>query len=618
MLFQSICLVACSAIVVTNWDGNINYGSPSLSHTPLGINTAKVKRRMRQKRDGSYRHASDVKFTHGVASGDPYSDSVILWTRASPVIENDRSNVTVEGLVPYFSHETKKYIAASKAPVCVDWKVSNNQNLTGEVTSSGRAYTTSDIDYTIKIEAGGLVPFTTYFYQFTVCGTNTTSPIGRTKTAPAENDDVSSVSLAVFSCAKFSMGYFNAYGNAARKDSVDYFVHLGDYIYETEIGVPGEDERAMEPAKEIVTLYDYRRRFAQYRTDEDLLLAHSTHPFITVWTMNNTEDSFNEFGGISFDQRKMNAVRAYFEWMPLRQVDMDDNLRIWRNFKLGKLLDLVMLDTRSYDRSITRVGWNDEYVYEISNDAGRSNMGSHQENWFFRQLSESKKRGAAWRVIGNQMVFSRIDMRGEDPEREIPVDVDAWDGYQASRNRTLQHLYKNEIDNTIMLSGDSHQNWVSDLVWLDEVEYDPITGSGAIGVEFSVTGTTSDGMEGPLAATEAMSQNLVRDNAELQWQEGYYRGYTELHISRDAVEAQYWGCPTIETRNAFEVSLANFTVANGANRLDRPIGGGAVEAGAVKEGQGEVKSTNVTKDTQTGEWSVHAFDRMFLEWAMEW
>lgn len=206
----------------------------------------------------------------------------------------------MDGLVPYFSHETEKYIKASKSPVCVDWKVSYSQNMTGEVASSGRAYTTSDIDYTVKvcylyfaikssatdgkqIEADGLAPFTTYYYQFTVCGTNTTSPIGRTKTAPAENDDVSSISLAVFSCAKFSMGYFNAYGNAARKDSADYFVHLGDYIYETEIGVPGKDERAMEPAKEIVTLYDYRRRFAQYRTDEDLLLAHKTHPFITVW-----------------------------------------------------------------------------------------------------------------------------------------------------------------------------------------------------------------------------------------------------------------------------------------------------------------------------------------------
>ena len=349
--------------------------------------------------------------------------------------------------------------------------------------------------------------------------------------------------------------------------------------------------------------------------------------------MNNTEESFNEFGGISFDQRKMNAVRAYFEWMPLRQIDMDDNLRIWRSFQMGKLLDLVMLDTRSYDRSITRVSWsvyglgyatptdykprNDEYVYEISNDAGRSIMGSHQENWFFRQLSESKERGAAWRVIGNQMIFSHINRTGEG-DRDIPVDVDAWDGYVSSRNRTLKHLYDNDIDNTIMLAGDSHQNWVSDLVWLDSVEYDPATGTGAIGVEFAVTGTTSNGLDGPIAETEEISAAFVRDNEELLWQEGYYRGYTELHISPEKIEAQYWGCPTIANRNAFEISLANFTVGAGDNHIARPVANGVVEAGAIAEGQGEVRATNLTKNLETGEWWVHAFDTMFLQWALEW
>jgi phosphodiesterase/alkaline phosphatase D-like protein len=133
----------------------------------------------------------------------------------------------------------------------------------------------------IQNEAGGLAPFTTYYYQFTVCGTNSTSPVGRTMTAPAPENELSSLSLGVFSCANF--GCFNAYGNTARKDSVDYVLHLGDYIYEDEVGVPGEDERAMVPAKEIVTLYDYRTRIAQYRSDPDLQAAHEKSPFITVW-----------------------------------------------------------------------------------------------------------------------------------------------------------------------------------------------------------------------------------------------------------------------------------------------------------------------------------------------
>lgn len=191
-------------------------------------------------------------------------------------MENDASNVTVEGLVPYLSHETEKYIKASKTPICVYWKISTCQDMSKKAVSKGRAYATSTSDYTIKVrllilariheiraeyrqvEADGLSPFTTYYYQFTVCGTNTTSPIGKTKTAPAEKDDVYAISLGVFSCANFPLGYFNAYCNITRKDSVDYGVHLGDYIYEDEVGVPGENERAMVPSKEIVTLYDYR------------------------------------------------------------------------------------------------------------------------------------------------------------------------------------------------------------------------------------------------------------------------------------------------------------------------------------------------------------------------
>jgi hypothetical protein len=224
------------------------------------------------------------------------------------------------------------------------------------------------------VEACGLQPYTTYYYQFSVCGTDLSSPVGRTKTAPDENDADTPVSMAVFSCSNYPNGYFNAYGNAARKDEVDYFIHLGDYVYEYQQGVLGRDPRAVYPEREIVTLYDYRTRIAQYRTDEDLSLAHQNFPWIPVWDdhevanngyrdgfsgMNNTEESFLEFGRVSVDQRKMNAVRAYFEYQPIRQVAMDDNLRIWRNFKLGKMVDLIMLDTRNYDRSITTLEGND-------------------------------------------------------------------------------------------------------------------------------------------------------------------------------------------------------------------------------------------------------------------
>lgn len=195
-----------------------------------------------------------------------------------------------------------------------------------------------------------------------------------------------------------------------------------------------------------------------------------------------SEASFIGDGGVSVDQRKMNAVRAYFEWMPIRQIEMDDNLRIWRSFSIGSLLDLIMLDTRQYDRSITDLYWNTQYVQEISNDASRSMMGSRQENWFYNQLISSSKRAATWRVIGSQTVFSRLN-ESISYGTEEPLDYDAWDGYQANRNRTFQTLYENNIGNNIVIAGDSHANWVSDLVWLDNHPYDPATGNGSIGVE---------------------------------------------------------------------------------------------------------------------------------------
>jgi alkaline phosphatase D len=211
-------------------------------------------------------------------------------------------------------------------------------------------------------------------------------------------------------------------------------------------------------------------------------------------------------------------------------VDLDDNLRIWRSFQLGNLLDLIILDTRNYDRSITSLGWNDHYIDLIRNDASRSLMGSHQEHWFYNQLSQSSKRGATWRVIGSQIVFSPIGSSGDN-----------WQGYVANRNRTLQHLYDNKIGNNIFLAGDSHQNWVSDVTWLGKEEYNSATGEGSIGVEFAGTAVSSSGQSGPILAAREKARKQVEANEVLQWQEGYYRGYFILSVSPKTVTAQYFG-----------------------------------------------------------------------------
>ncbi|KAH0370217.1 hypothetical protein KCU65_g2633, partial [Aureobasidium melanogenum] len=612
-----ISLLSFSSVALASWTQNLNYRSPSDHHPGLGISLHKVNKR---NVPGTQYSASQLNFTHGIASGDPYSDSVILWTRVAPMVNSVDDNSTVSGIAPLYGHGAT--LNASTAPVCVQFKVSKSPNFT-HVESSGTAYTSSDIDYTVKVEAKNLTAFTRYYYQFNICGSNKTSPLGRTKTAPDTNDYTAEVGLAVYSCSNFPFGFFNAFGNPVRKDSVDYVIHLGDYIYEYagdgDYGYGYSIGRVPKPEHVIFTLYDYRERLATYRTDLDLLASHQNYPWIPVWDdhevsdntyrdgaseLNNTEASFVSDGGVSVDQRKMNAVRAYFEWMPIRQVEMDDNLRIWRSFSIGSLFDLIMLDTRQYDRSITDLYWNTDYVHELSNDAGRSMMGSRQENWFYNQLSQSANRGAAWRLIGSQTVFSRVNESAAYGNTN-PLDYDAWDGYQANRNRTLSHLYNNGIGNNIIMSGDSHASWVSDLAWLDHEGYNSTSGNNSIGVEFAGSAVSSPcpyGQNITLQAANNASNWLVHANDELQWNDIYYRGYFELHINYDEVTANYFGMPTIVNRNPDEISLANFTVKSGANKLQRPVAGGIVESGALKFGQ--VKQTNATNNTETGVWFV--------------
>ncbi|OHE94898.1 PhoD-like phosphatase [Colletotrichum orchidophilum] len=619
MVQPILAVLAVAATASAAFTGNLNYLSPSKHHASLGVSISKVAKRTYANAHWS---PAQLEFTHSVASGDPYEDSVILWTRAAPTTDNDRSNVTVSGYVPLYDHSTEDYVKKSDSPVCVKWKISTSKSFES-VADSGTAYTSSDVDYTVKVEAKRLAPFTVYFYQFEICNSNKTSPIGRTKTIPKKNSRVETpIKLAVYSCSNYPFGFFNAYGNPVRKDSVDFMVHLGDYIYEYRNGEYGWGNsigRIPLPDRQIYTLYDYRKRIATYRTDLDLLASHQNFAWITVWDdhevsdntwrdgaseLNNTEASFIADGGVSVDQRKMNAVRAYFEWMPLRQVDMDDNLRIWREFNFGNLFDLVMLDTRQYDRAITDVYTNTDYIHAISNEASRSLMGPRQEAWFYKTLRKSSTRGTAWRVIGNQIIFSRMN-ESLSNGNENPMNYDQWDGYQANRNRTFQALYEHNIGNNIFLAGDSHASWASDLVWLGEYAYDQNTGVNSVGAEFGGSAVSSPcpaGQNITLAKANAGSAWLTAANRELQWQDLFYRGYFELSIDYDAVNASYFGIPTTRIKQGYEISLANFTVLAGENKLHRWNGstvyGGVAESGSLKNGR--VVQTNLTHDTGSG------------------
>ncbi|KAF9053604.1 hypothetical protein BDZ89DRAFT_938697 [Hymenopellis radicata] len=524
-----------------------------------------------------------VNFTHSVASGDPLDTSVLLWTRAEPLAS--------DGAFPDQS-----------APICLSYKISASSDLS-KVVDTGNAFTSYDVDWTVKVEATGLAADTRYFFRFSDCTDPTTvSTTGTTRTLPhpdASPNDINGgnpLTLAVFSCSQYQAGWFNAYGYAAQKTEADYFIHLGDYIYES-IG-NGASIGRQTLGRELATIHDYRQRMNQYRTDSSLRIAHESAPWIVVWYDDHevadnawkagTADSNDTTLGCSFSEsgacftdRKLAAIRAYHEWMPIRRVVPNDQLRIWRNFQIGKLMDLTMLDTRQYDRDLTDVYYNTgEIVNTIAAFENRSLMGAAQEKWFFDTLAQSKARGAIWRIVGQQIVFTQLNL-GNDT-----FDLDAWDGYRANRRRVLDYLYDNDISNTVILAGDSHANWVSDLAYPnDTTTYDPTSGEGAIGVEFAGTAVTSASSFGQgisPAQADLISEVLVAENADLQWSEGSYRGFFTLQVSAERLFATYYAMNDTSNANLHGFASAQFAVHAGGNKLARPVAGGGVLAGVLK------------------------------------
>ncbi|KAH0610669.1 uncharacterized protein H6S33_012196 [Morchella sextelata] len=555
---------------------NLNFRSPSTNHPGLEIPRPAAHLTKR-----STPTVTPLQFTHGVASGDPYDTSVILWTRAVP------SGV-----------DSTKHLyrgAPASARVCVAWEISATEDFMS-IADGGETETSGEVDYTVKVEAKRLRPFTTYWYRFRACGASgEVSEVGRTKTIPAEDDEVpGGLRFAVYSCANYAEGYFNAYGNVARKDSVDYVLHLGDYIYELPLPIILK-ERIPKPYKEAIQLRDYRLRIATYRTDEDLLLNHKLFPWIPVW--DDHEVANNGYTGgstasqiwmylewTSWEQRMHNGIRAYFEWMPIRQVQADDSLRIWRTFKFGKLASLIMLDTRYYSRDA-----GSEDTATITSEH-RSILGAPQEQWLYNQLSDSQSRNATWNILGQQIQFSNLNETAIPWSKDAPLYYDGWAGYRANRRRVLEKVVEYGVENLVVLTGDYHTLWTADLTWDGDEGgrggYEPVGGNGSLGIELAVTSVTSSCGYGALSYDDAhtVAANLVADNAELKWAEGYYRGYFELTITPDNLSAQYFSIPDILTRNSDELKVARWESEAGSNRLKRPFPNPTV--GAV---QGEIR-----------------------------
>ena len=476
-------------------------------------------------------------FRHGVASGDPLTDRVILWTRVTPANE------------------------VTAAPVDVRWRVAADEGLS-QVVAQGTARAARERDFTVKVDAGGLQAGRPYYYAFEAAGDR--SPIGRTRTLPA--GAVDRVRLASLCCSNYPAGFFNVYRCVANRDDLDAVVHVGDYIYEFENGIYGDGSgllRIPEPRKEAVTLSDYRVRYATYRSDPDLQEAHRRHPFIAVWDdheltnnawVGGAANHNPDQGEGDWPTRRAAAYRAYLEWMPIRE-SADGDVHLYRSFRFGALVDLVMLDTR---------GLRDRQV-ETSDLAAlanpdRSILGAPQEAWLFNELRASQRAGTGWRVLGQQVMFSRIAQPGRGA-----FIADSWEGYQAARDRVFDFLAAERVQDVAILSGDIHSSWAFDLPRNPFDGYDR-SGKGSLAVELLAPAISS----APLFTEPAIRDRSVLLRAllpHLKFLDGENNGYVLVDITRAQLRGEWYFVPGVLERSAVEKLAAAFVCERGSAHL---------------------------------------------------
>jgi len=477
--------------------------------------------------DRSFLDPALAPFYHGVASGDPLPDRVIIWTR-----------ITLDPPVD---------------PVSVSWQMATDTLFTN-IVASGNATTTVDKDYTIKVDVTGLQPDSWYYYRFEYNGNR--SLTGRTHTMPL-GINVDSIRLAVVSCSDYQNGYFNAYRDIALRNDVDYLLHLGDYIYEYAASSSLSD-RNHEPATEIITISDYRIRHSLYKLDSDLRLVHQQLPMIAVWddheTANNSwrDGAENHTPGTEGDweTRKKSGIQAYIEWMPIRQPEPNDTIRIWRKFNFGDLLDLYMMDTRLEGR--------DEQVGATSsqlNDPNRKIISSDQFNWL---ISGMKQSSAQWQVLGQQVMMAPLRVLG------APLNTDQWDGYPVQRQQLYDSVLINNIANMVVLSGDIHTSWANDLPLNG---YNSSTGANSVGVEFVTTSITSE--NSPLGVPSSLISTLF---PHVKYVNLDNHGYYILDLNKTRTQADFYNVNTITSRS-YTVSVdASWYTLDGTRYLQQAAG----------------------------------------------
>lgn len=511
---------------------------------------------------GGTGNAPQERFGYGVASGDPLADRVILWTRIN--------NVT--------------------GPVEVQWEVGTDSAF-ANVVRTGTATTDANRDFTVKVDCTGLQPGTVYFYRFHNAGQ--ASETGRTKTLPTGSPQ--QVRLAVFSCAAYPLGQFHVYANAAQRSAeFDAGVFLGDYIYETGLSDVEQTAaaalgRKVQPQEELRTLADYRRRYAHYHTDSDLRAVRKTMPIIAVWDDHDLVNGIWREGdgqetGAAFLARRAAAVQAFHEWLPTRTGT--DPLKIYRSFDFGNLLSLHMLDARviGRDAPISR----DASLAGAAADPGRQILGQEQSDWLAARLQSST---ATWQVVGQQVLMARMliplsvfddfsegnisafiqaldtpEASRTDQQRalvaqpRIALDLESWDAFVAAREKLLASA-RTLDKNLVVLSGDSHNAWASNLT--------DSTGA-SVGVEFGVPSVTSLGLEQEHRKlnSQFMAQTLVRMIPDLKYAEIGDRGYLIVTLTPTAAQAD-WVFVSSVLENSFSTSAgpALRMLPGAANRM---------------------------------------------------
>ncbi len=491
-------------------------------------------------------------FFHGVASGDPLADRVILWTRVTPDIGTTPSEIRVQ------------------------WRIATDTALTN-VVQRGEIITTPQRDYTVKIDIAGLQAGTTYYYGFTALGAN--SLTGRTRTAV--QSATAHLRFAVASCSNFAQGFFNAYARIADRNDLDAVIHLGDYIYEYGANTNNrQDARAHAPTTEIVTLADYRARYSQHRLDTDLRRLHQQQAFICVWDDHEfTNDAYRDSAqnhqaneGL-WTIRRSASKRAYYEWMPIRE---NADSTIYRSFVYGGLAEIMMIDSRIEGREIIARNFANDSA--LINNPNRSMLGTAQLSWLQNRLRTSQAR---WKIIGNQVIFAPVQTRPLltiNPLYAVLQDgfLDSWNGYPAERRRIVETLRQNNVQNTVILTGDFHTSFAFDIPVNDDLSgYDSTNARSSIAVEFVTPSITSGNFDDNAGITSLLGPTflttLINDVARVnpinKAADLTNHGYFVLDVLPERVQADFFFVDSVRIPWNNESRWRSFTAQNNVSLI---------------------------------------------------